>query len=256
VSPPVNKPVVKLVATEELDADARAELFEFCDRFSSRHRHRFEAQLAKDETVFVVRGSVTGHLVGFGTLTVNHVTWQDEKAIVIYVGWTMISPEFRKHGITQKLGFLTFLKQRLKHPTRNIYWMMTSSTLNSYLVLVRNFRDSYPRAGRRFPPRESAYVEQVLARIGSQWDPATGVIARGGASFYREGRVDRDEVNQNDPDIAFYITANPGQAEGDSLVCLAPLTLKNFAYIARRQLARGRKKKASSDATSADGLSQ
>jgi len=250
-----NKPVVSLVATRDLDEAARAELFEFCDRFSSRHRHRFEAQLAKDETVFLVRGSVTGHLVGFGTLTVNHVTWQDEKAIVIYVGWTMISPEFRKHGITQRLGFETFLKQRLRHPTRNIYWMMTSSTLNSYLVLVRNFRDCYPREGRRFPPRETAYVEQVLERIGSQWNPATGVIARGGVSFYREGRVDKEDVNQNDPDIAFYITANPGQAEGDSLVCLAPLTLRNFAYIAKRQLLRGRKKKAPG-AANADGPSQ
>ena len=250
-----NKPLVTLVATRDLDAAARAELFEFCDRFSSRHQHRFEAQLAKDETVFIVRASATGHLVGFGTLTVNDVAWQDERATVIYVGWTMISPEFRKHGITQRLGFHAFLKERLKHPTRNVYWMMTSSTLNSYLVLVRNFRDSYPRAGRRFPPRESAYVEQVLERLGSQWDPATGVIARGGVSFYREGRVDRDEVNQSDPDIAFYITANPGQAQGDSLVCLAPLTLKNFAYIARRQLARSRKKKQVDDA-SADGLSR
>lgn len=250
-----NKPVVTLVATRDLDAAARAELFEFCDRFSSRHQHRFEAQLAKDETVFIVRGSATGHMVGFGTLTVNDVTWQDEKAIVIYVGWTMISPEFRKNGIPQRLGFNAFLKQRLKHPTRNIYWMMTSSTLNSYLVLVRNFRDSYPQAGRRFPPRESAYVEQVLERLGSQWDPATGVIARGGVSFYREGRVDKEDVNQSDPDIAFYITANPGQAEGDSLVCLAPLTLKNFAYIAQRQMQRGQKKRRPGE-PDADGLSK
>jgi hypothetical protein len=159
VSTIVNKPVVTLVATRDLDAAARVELFEFCDRFSSRHQHRFDAQLAKDETVFLVRGSV-------------------------------------------------------------------------------NFRDSYPQAGRRFPPRESAYAEQVLARLGSQWDPATGVVARGGVSFYREGRVDKEDVDQADPDIAFYITANPGQAEGDSLVCLAPLTLKNFAYIACRQLRR------------------
>jgi predicted GNAT family acetyltransferase len=131
-------------------------VFEFCDRFSSRHRHRFEAQLAKDETVFLVRGSVTGHLVGFGTLTVNDVAYLDEKATIIYVGWTMISPEFRKHGITQRLGFNAFLKERLKHPLRNACWMMTLSTPNSYLVLVRNFRDSYPQAGRRFAPRKAA----------------------------------------------------------------------------------------------------
>ncbi|MFO1329143.1 MAG: hypothetical protein U1F56_17420 [Rubrivivax sp.] len=235
-----NKPVVELVATAALDAPARAELFEFCDRFSSRHRDRFEAQLAKDEMVFRVRARITGHLVGFGTLTVHEVQHQGETATVIYTGWTMISHEFRRHGIIQRVGFTEFLRQRLRHPRRRIYWMMTSSTLNSYLVMARNFRDSYPRAGRPLSPRERAFVEQVLQRNGSVWNPDTGVIERGGASFYREGRVDQGAVDTRDPHIAFYVEANPGQAEGDSLVCLAPLTLRNFWFIARRQLARGK----------------
>ena len=249
-----NKPVVELVATVDLDEPAKAELFEFCDRFSSRHRHRFEAQLAKDETVFLVRARTTRHLVGFGTLSVIEVEHERNKATIIYVGWTMISPEYRKHGITQRLGFKTFLKERMKHPLRNIYWMITSSTLNSYLVVVRNFRDSYPRAGRQWPPRERAYIEQVLARLGAEWNPQTGVIGRGGVSFYREGRVDQGDADATDPDIAFYIQANPGQAEGDSLVCLAPLSLKNFAYIAKRQIVRGKKnKKSRTKSTGASG---
>lgn len=235
-----NKPAVQLVATAALDAAARAELFEFCDRFSSRHRHRFEAQLAKDDTVFLVRARITGHLVGFGTLSVYEVQHQGETATVIYTGWTMISHEFRRHGVIQRVGFAEFLRQRLRHPRRSIYWMMTSSTLNSYLVMARNFHDSFPRAGRTLSARERDFVEQVLQRNGSAWNPATGVIERGGASFYREGRVDQGGVDASDPDIAFYIGANPGQADGDSLVCLAPLTLRNFMHIARRQLARGK----------------
>ena len=247
-------PVVEMLASADLTAAARAELFEFCDRFSSRHRHRFEAQLEKDDSVFLVRARSTRHLVGFGTLSVIDVEHEGQRAIIIYVGWTMISPEYRKHGITQRLGFKTFLKQRLKHPLRDIYWMITSSTLNSYLVVVRNFRDCYPRADRQWPPRERAYVEQVLSRLGSSWDPQTGVVERGGVSFYREGRVDQGEVDASDVDIAYYMQANPGQAEGDSLVCLAPLSLKNFIYIARRQIFRNNKRK--SIKTESRGLSK
>ena len=248
-----NKPLIELIASAKLDHAVRAELFEFCDRFSSRHRHRFEAQLAKDETVFLVRARTTRHLVGFGTLSVIDVDHEDKKATIIYVGWTMISPEFRKHGITQRLGFKQFFKQRLKHPLRDIYWMITSSTLNSYLVVARNFRDSYPQVNRPWPRRESAYVEQVLTRLDSEWDPNTGVISRGGVSFYREGRVDQGTVDADDPDIAFYARANPGQAEGDSLVCLAPLTFKNFLYIIGRQLFK--KKPEKTGQTNSGGLS-
>ena len=235
-----NRPVVQQLATAALDDAARAELFEFCDRFSSRHRHRFEAQLAKDETVLLARARITGHLVGFGTMTIHEVQHQGETATVIYVGWTMISPEYRRHGIIERAGFAAFLRQRLRHPTRRIYCMMTSSTLNSYLAMARNFRDSYPRAGRELSPSERAFVEQVLERNGAVWNPITGVIERGGASFYREGRVDQGGVDTSDPDIAFYVSANPGQAQGDSLVCLAPMTLRNFWYVARRRLARGK----------------
>jgi hypothetical protein len=235
------KPVIELVATADLDEDARLELFEFCDRFSSRHRHRFAAQLSKDQTVFMVRGNITRHLVGFGTMTVLDVEYEDSKATIIYTGWTMISPEFRKHGITQRVGFKAYVMQRLKHPLRDIYWMMTSSTLNSYLLIVRNFSDSYPKANRPWQPREIAYVEQVLAHLGVAWNPQTGVIDRAGLSFYREGQVGHDALDSADPDIAFYAQANPGQAEGDTLVCLAPPNFRNFAHIAKRQIFRRKK---------------
>lgn len=239
----VNRPVITFVERAALDVPARRELFEFCDRFSSRQRARFEAQLDKDDTVFLVRGDRTGHLVGFGTLTVHDVAHGRERAGVIYTGWAMASPAFRGHGINQRAGLATYARLRRREPFRPLYWMMTASTLNSYLLMARNLRLSYPRAGVPWPDRERAYVEQVLAAAGTPWEPATGVIRRSGASFYREGRVEAVDGGSPDPDIAFYARANPGQAAGDTLVCLAPLTLGNFGFMLRRMLGAGRRRR-------------
>lgn len=240
----INKPKIELFPTGDLDDPARMELFEFCDRFSSRHRDRFLSALEKDDTVFTVRGNVTGHLVGFGTLSIIPVEHGGKRATVIYTGWAMISPEFRKHGIIQRVGFNAFLQERLKSPFRRIYWMMTSSTLNSYLLMVRNFVVSYPREGLDWPPLEKAYVQQVLDRMGARWNPDTGVVERGGLSFYREGQVDATARDSSDPDIAFYARTNPSQAQGDTLVCLAPLTAQNFARVTKRRLLGSGRKKA------------
>lgn len=240
----VNKPIIQLVATKDLDENTLGELFEFSDRFSSRKRHRFSTQLVKDEYVFLVRGSITQHLVAFGTLSISKVEHEGEKAIIIYTGSGMISPAFRKHGIIQRVGFNAFLNQRLRHPFKKIYWMMTASTLNSYLLMVRNFEVSYPKTRVEWPGREKSYVQQVLSQIGAKWNPDTGVVERGGLSFYREGQVGHRDINSSDEDIAFYAQANPGQAEGDTLVCLTPLNFKNFLRVARRQLFRTGKKKA------------
>jgi hypothetical protein len=35
-----------------------------------------------------------------------------------------------------------------------------------------------------------------------------------------------------DPDVAFFQAANPGHADGDMLVCLAPLTTRNVLHAA------------------------
>lgn len=158
--------------------------------------------------------------MGFGTLTVHQLQHQGETATVIFTSWTTISHEYRRHGNIQRVGFAEILRQCLMHPLCSICWMMTSSALNAYLLMVHNFHASYPRQGRRLSSRECAFVKQVLDRDGSQWVPDTGVIERDGVSFLREGRVDQGKVDLCDPDIAFHVGANPRQSDGDSLMCL------------------------------------
>lgn len=237
----VNEPTLDFHETKDLDRKSRLELFEFCDRYSSRRRSRFESQLEKEQLVFFVRGDRTEHLLGFGTASVLTVSHEDQLATILYTGWAMIDPAFRGKGIIQRAALRLFSQERLRHPSRPIYWLFTSSTLNSYLLAVRNFPICYPREGLAWPAREKAYVEQGLKSLGIEWDPSTGVVPRGGTSFYREGVIDASDRSSSDPDVAFYARTNPGQANGDTLVVFAPLDAANIRSAAWRMI-RPRKK--------------
>jgi hypothetical protein len=48
-------------------------------------------------------------------------------------------------------------------------------------------------------------------------------------------------VSDAGPDVEFFARANPGHAEGDMLVCLCPLTLRNWLSVGRKMLERARR---------------
>ncbi len=80
------------------------------------------------------------------------------------------------------------------------------------------------------------------------------MLRRKGASRYREGVVDDDpRVLAHPvvgPAVRFYRERNPRQVEGDSLVCLCPLSLSNWLWCARSALARGQRRRSGSVAVS------
>jgi hypothetical protein len=43
------------------------------------------------------------------------------------------------------------------------------------------------------------------------------------------------------PDLAFFASANPGHASGDTLVCLCPLTASNWLSVAHKAFQRLRR---------------
>ena len=247
----VNRPTIEFAKVPELTHDQRMELFEFCDRFSSRRRVRFEAALDKEQVVFFVRGDRTEHLIGFGTASVFTVEHDGQAASVLYTGWAMLDPVGRGRGVFQRVALRMLLEERRAHPFRPMFWLLMSSTINSYLVAVHTYPITYPSHRYPWREREKAFAEQALAGIGATGDPDTGVVGRSGASFYREGRLDESHRDSDDPDIAFYAAANPGQADGDTLVVLAPLSASNLASAvwrySKKMIRRRRKKRLSTE---------
>jgi hypothetical protein len=48
-------------------------------------------------------------------------------------------------------------------------------------------------------------------------------------------------TRDSDPHLQYFARVNPGHADGDMLVCLCPLSLGNWLYLARMALRRGRR---------------
>ena len=204
------------------------EIWQFLSRFVTRSRPAFEAALPSVQDIVLFRDAA-GTLQGFVGNKLLEVVWQGRSHFIFFTAWTWMDPAYRGQNLLQGLGLKRFLRQWVRHPLARFYWMIFSSTYKSYLLLPRTFVEFWPRRGAEWPERERELVRLVMERDGDpDWDPQAGVVRRRGASRYREGVVADEPGALQDPDIRFYAERNPGQDQGDTLIALCPLSLRNL----------------------------
>lgn len=227
------------LTSHELD-----EIWTFYRQFVERPKEPFQAGIRGTDDVFIGRENEGAPIRAFAAAKVLEVEWGGQTHGVLYNAWSAIDPSFRGGNIIQRAGMRMFLDYRLRHPFRPVYFAMMSSTYKSYLLMTRNFAECFPHRESTFRERERSICNIALRRIaGDDWDPDAGVVRRHGALRYKEGVV-ADDGDHGDPDVAFYAKMNPGQHEGDSLACIAPLTTSNWARMGVKAARRAWTKRA------------
>jgi hypothetical protein len=221
-----------------LDASALDELWAFFSRYVIRDRADFEAKLVTAGEVVRLRDG-SGALAGFIVFEELDVEYAGKTYGVLNSLYACYDAGVRGANVTQREGLRAWIKAKLRHPLRPYYWMFTASTYKSYLLLPRNFVEYYPRPNYRWPERETSIVASVMAFAHDPgWDSLFGVIRRNGKSKYREGLVSAELNVLADRDVRFYAEMNPGQEDGDTLVCIAALSPKNIAAVIAKMIAR------------------
>jgi len=80
-----------------------------------------------------------------------------------------------------------------------------------------------------------AFARQLY---GDAWDPARGIIHSAGNKRLKDFVSPLDEEKLRNPDIRYFAERNPGHHQGDMMVCMAHLTLENWASVLKRTAGR------------------
>jgi hypothetical protein len=131
------------------------------------------------------------------------------------------------------------IREKLRRPLAPAYWLFDTFSYKSYLLLARNFAEFWPRRDRAAPPETAAFIDWLASeRYGADWNRETGVVRRSGYKQLRPATAPIEGELRADPDVGFFEAANRGHREGDMLVCLGPLTMKNLIGAMRRAIGR------------------
>ena len=178
-------------------------------------------------------------LVGMASIDTIATSFGGRALTALYTSHVLLLEEFRGLNLIQRVGFRSFLAERLRHPWRPIYWFFDTFSYKSYLLRPKNFRDFWPRFDGPMPEPVAALIDHLASRIyGTDWQPASGLVAASGRKRLREHTAPLPPDLARLPDVAFFARTNPGHAAGEMLVCLCSLSARNWLVAAARALAR------------------
>jgi hypothetical protein len=225
-----------LHSSAALSESEREEMWLLFSRFyEGTSRARFRADLAGKDTALILRDE-WHQLQGFSTLALSVTQFEGAPIRVLFSGDTIVE---RAHWGSQVLAF-NWLRHagalQRQQPEVPLYWFLIVKGQRTYRYLPTFAREFTPD-WRSLPSPRAWRLLAALAqeRFGEAYDPLTGVIR------FREphGHLAPEwaQISEREAaraDVRFFMSRNPGYAQGDELACLCELAGANMRPLARR----------------------
>ena len=214
----------------------------YVEHYDNVSRLAFDRDLAEKTCVFLGRDVVTGEVGGFSTARF-YLHHSATRLVGIYFsGDTIILPRYWGEGGLHRAVMGAMARWKLAHPRIPLYWHLICSGYRTYLTLARNFPVHWPHHERPTPPEIRELLHSVCrARYGDAWRADRGVIAvEGPQPVLKAAVAPFTPAVLALPEVAFFVAANPGYADGDELAMLAPITPRAILHMALRQMQRRR----------------
>lgn len=182
--------------------------------FSGTSRHTFESDLAKKETVFLLRDSVSGQIQGFSTSMRLSARIDEREVVAFFSGDTIIARDYWGDSLLPRLWSQTVFAQAdlvtLARPDTRVYWYLICSGFRTFRFLPVFFREYWPNMSSPTP----AYQQKILdvlgrQKFGSQYVEGAGVVRLASATPLRVGISDVTEQRMTDPQVAFFVPQKP-----------------------------------------------
>jgi hypothetical protein len=205
-------------------------LWAFHQRFVVRSRESFVEGVRGADEIWTLR--TAAGLGGFASVKTLQVAPAGRPATVLYTQWAFVDPALRRQGFIHRVALSVWLRCKLRHPLRPVYWVFTASSVHAYMHMLRSTPTAYPSRNGEMPPKLREILHRTMLEVSpAQWRAESGTLRRDGEVRYLEGLAsDKD----SHPDVVFYRALNPHQSRGDSLGCIAPATAAAaVAYLGR-----------------------
>jgi hypothetical protein len=229
---------IELRSSDSLTSRELDEIWAVTDRYVETSRSDYEAKLRTLPEVGLWRIH-DGTLIGLVSLEAYQVRWEGQTSIIIFTSNVVIDARYRGSNAISRTGMKMFLREKRRHPRLPAYWFFDTFSYKSYLILPRNLAVFWPRWDRETPAPVAGFMDFLAReRYGDAWSPETGMVRRTGKKRLRPDTAPLDERQRANPNARFFDTVNPGHRDGDVLVCLVPLTLRNLVAIVTHAITR------------------
>jgi len=224
----------RLVAQPALDAADLTQMHRLLERhFDGVSLEQFRHDLAEKNYALLIERA--GELVGFTTILAYETSFEGEPLSVIYSGDTIVSPSAWNTQVLPRAWIESVARLRKEFPRGRYVWLLITSGFRSYRFLPLFWREFYPRYDGVTPQQVQQLIDHVGSeRFGGRYCPNEGIVRLEHPQRLRAALADVPPGRVRDPHVAFFMSRNPGHAQGDELVCITELTAQNLTPAGRR----------------------
>jgi hypothetical protein len=231
----------KVTDVARLTRAERARMFEiYAAHYDGTSRARFDGDLAEKHLVLTVHAD-DGAIQGFTTLLILEQSFAGRRLRAIYSGDTIID---RAYWGSQALAFNWIRLAgaiKAEEPDVPLYWFLIVKGHRTYRYLSAFSKCFYPHWDAATPDHLQALMDHLAEeRFPGFYRPELGVIHFPESHGHLKPRMaDISAAESARPDVAYFLSRNPGYRNGDELVCLTELHADNLTTLARKQFLAG-----------------
>lgn len=213
------------------EADRQAMFRLFRRYYDAVTEARFLADLAEKQSVIRMFGP-DGELHGFSTIQWLESESGGRRCLTLFSGDTVVDHRCWGQKALQRAFVWNVFRMKLTRPRARVFWFLITKGYKTYLLMQRNF-PCHPSRLRAFPPDMKRLLDEVARRkFGDGYDAGAGIVRFEECQGKVKGAFeDLGESERDDPDIAFFLEANPGFREGDELCCLTEIGFRELAGV-------------------------
>ena len=225
-----------------LDNISIKELFVFGSQLldSEISVEQFQRVLLSYKFVIICRDKLDGSLRGMCLLDKGTKGAVGHQYTVIKLGLALFTNYYQGGPLLYYIVFYHILKEILYHPHTPVYVMCKVFSYKSYLGLLKNFTNFYPRHDAPTPDFEKKLVNEFADSVRGQYEdynPETFVLKREVSNLKCHVAPITEEEMKN-PHIKFFAECNPGWSKGHCLFTIATVRKMDLIYILWKALKR------------------
>ena len=186
----------------------------------------------KSEVLLLFHGD---RLVGFTTMQMYTVPWQNQTVRIVYSGDTIVD---KAHWGQQFLAFAWISRMgqiKREQPDMLLYWFVVVKGHRTFRYLPVFARSFYPNWNGQNAELKALADYLAFQKFGRYYNPESGVvefeISKG---HLKEEIALPKQVEQEKDSVRFFLSRNPGYRLGHELVCLCELAEENMKPFSRR----------------------
>ncbi len=204
------------------------------ETFVDVRREAFERDLAEKPWVFLIRDE-QGTVQGFSTLCPLETKVEGERIAALFSGDTVLNPRYWGHRPFVREVTRHIVEYAAERTDVRVYWLLLTCTFRSYRLMRGMLQHFYPQRQEALPESVRQHRDALVRlKFPSEYDATRGVVTLDHPTPFRDKGGEITPHSLDDPDVAYFVSANPHHARGDFLCCIAEIRESNLTPLAKR----------------------